>query len=38
MPGSVLYRDIQWSAIPKDATDTFAAGEIAVVDSIRGIA
>ena len=36
MPGSVLYRDIQWGAIPKNATDTFTAGEIAVVDSIRG--
>ncbi len=35
-PGSVLYRDIQWFVVPKNVTDTFAAGETAVVDSIQG--
>lgn len=36
VPGSVLYRDIQWAVVPKNVTDTFSAGEIVVIDSIRG--
>ncbi len=35
-PGSVFYRDIQWTAVPKDVTATFSTGEIVVIDSIRG--
>lgn len=34
--GKVTYRDIRWSVTPKIHDETFKAGDIAIVDNIKG--
>ena len=34
--GEVAFRDVRWKVTPKVHEDTFKAGDIAIVDSIKG--